>query len=76
MFAKLRKATISFMSFCPSVCTEQLCSHWTDLHEIWFSINFRKSVEKIQVSLRSDKNNGLFTWTPTYFYDSVSLNSF
>jgi hypothetical protein len=36
-FAKLRKATISFvMSVCVrlSVRTEQLGSHWTDFHEI------------------------------------------
>jgi len=33
-FAKLRKAIISFvMSDYPSVCMEQLDSHWTDLHE-------------------------------------------
>jgi len=31
-FAKLRKATISFV--CPSVCMEQLGSHWTDFHNI------------------------------------------
>jgi hypothetical protein len=34
-FAKLRKATISFvMSVCLSVRMEQLCSHWMDFHEI------------------------------------------
>jgi hypothetical protein len=36
---------------------------------------FRKSVEKIQVSLKSDKNNGYFTWRPMYIYDYISLNS-
>jgi hypothetical protein len=35
MFAKLRKATVSFdISVLPSVCMEQLSSHWTDFHEI------------------------------------------
>jgi hypothetical protein len=34
MFAKLRKATISFvMSICPSASMEQLVSHWTDFDE-------------------------------------------
>jgi hypothetical protein len=34
-FAKLRKATISFvLSVRPSVRMEQLGSHWTDFHEI------------------------------------------
>jgi hypothetical protein len=34
---------------------EPLCSHWTDFREIWHLSIFRKSVEKIQVSLKSDK---------------------
>jgi hypothetical protein len=32
--AKLRGAIISFVMFCPSIRTEQLCSHWTDFYEI------------------------------------------
>jgi hypothetical protein len=40
--------------------------------DIW---GFFKSVEKIQVSLKSDKNNGYFTLRPMYIYDNVSLNS-
>jgi len=35
----------------------------------------RKSVEKIQISLKSDKNNGYFTWRPIYIFDQISLNS-
>jgi hypothetical protein len=55
--AKLLKATIGFvMPVCPSVSVEQLGSHWTDFHEILNLIIFRKSVEKIQVSLKSEKN--------------------
>jgi hypothetical protein len=38
MFTKLLKATktLSFMSisFCPSICMEQLGSHWMDFQEI------------------------------------------
>jgi hypothetical protein len=55
-FAKLRKATVSFSVSVSlsvllrlSVRTEQLLSHWTDIHEIWYLRIFRKSVEKIQV---------------------------
>jgi hypothetical protein len=49
-FAKLRKATTSFvMSVLPSVClfvsTEELGFHWTDFHEILYMSIFRKSVE-------------------------------
>jgi hypothetical protein len=62
-FAKLWKAIIRFVvPVCPSVGTEQHGSHWTDFHEIWYLSIFRKTVEKIPVSLTSDKNNGYFTW--------------
>jgi hypothetical protein len=61
-FAKLRKATLSFvMSVRPSFRMGQLSSHWTDFHEIWYSSIIRKSVKKIQVSLEFDINNGHFT---------------
>jgi hypothetical protein len=54
VFAKMRKATISFvMSTRPSgrpyVRMEQLDSHWTDFHEIWYLSIFRESVEKIKI---------------------------
>jgi hypothetical protein len=57
-FAKLRKATISFVM---SVRLEQLGFHWTDFHEMWYFDIFRKSVQKIQVLLKSDENNWHFT---------------
>jgi hypothetical protein len=63
-FAKLRKATISFIM---SFRTEQLLSYWTDSREILYLISFRKSGEKIQVSLKSDKNNGYFTEDLVHF---------
>jgi len=28
---------------------------------------------EIQVWLKYDKNNGYFTWRPTYIYDNISL---
>ena len=60
-FAKLRKATLSFVvSVRPFGRMEQLGFHWTDFHEIWYLSILKKSVTKIQVSLRSDKNNGYF----------------
>jgi len=59
----LRKATISFvMSVRPSVCLhEQRGSHWTDIRENLYLIMFRKFIEKIPVSVISDKNNRYFT---------------
>jgi hypothetical protein len=67
---KIAKSDNYLRHVCPSVRTEELGSHWTDCHEIWFLSIFRKSVEKIQVWLQSDKNNGYFTWRPMYICDS------
>ena len=48
-FAKLRKATISFvMSVCLSLRMEQLGSHWKDFHEILYFTIFRNSIDKVQ----------------------------
>jgi len=51
-------------SWCLSVRMEHLSSHRTDFHDIWYLSIFRKNVEKIRVSLKSDKNNKYFTWRP------------
>jgi len=55
--AKLWKATISFLVY---VRVEQVGSHRSDFHEIWYLMVFRKPVEKIEVSLTHGKNNGYF----------------
>ena len=34
-----------------------------------------KISRKTQVPLKSDKNDGYFTWRPTYVFDHISLNS-
>ena len=73
---KIAKSTNSFLlSICLSVRMEQLCSHRTEFNEIWYLNIFRKYVEKIKIPLKSDKNNGHFTWRTTYTYDNISLNS-
>ena len=36
------------------------------VHEIWYLSIFLKSVEEIQASLNSDKNNGHVTCRPIY----------
>jgi len=41
---------------------EHLGSQWTDFREILHLSIFRKSLEKIQVSLKSHSNNGYLTW--------------
>jgi len=47
------------MSVCPATYMEQLGSHWIDFHEIWYLNIFKKIVEKTEVSLISDENNGV-----------------
>jgi len=60
MFAKLRNATLSFVSVSPPVRMKQLGSRWTDFNEIWHLSNFRKTIEKIQILLMSEKNDEYF----------------
>jgi hypothetical protein len=58
---KFRKATISFVvSVRVYVRMEQLVSHWTDFHEIWYLNIFRKYVEKIEVLLKGEENTEYF----------------
>jgi hypothetical protein len=60
-FAKLRKATLSFvMSVRPPARMESVGPHWTVFHEIWYPSIFRNSVQKIKVSLKSGKNSWCF----------------
>ena len=60
----LASSCISIRLCCPSVRVEKLGSHWTNFHEIKYFSIFRKYVEKIQGTVKSDKNNGYFTWRP------------
>ena len=62
------------LSVCPSVCphgTTRLLPERFSWN--WIFLHFRKSVEKVQVSLTSDENSGYFTWRPIYIF---GLNSF
>jgi hypothetical protein len=74
-FARFPTATISVMSARPPVRMEQFCSHWTNFRQIWYLYIFRKSVEKTQVSLKSDNNNRYFTWRPVYIFYQISPSS-
>ena len=59
-----------------SIRMEQLDSQLTDFDEIWYLEFFRNSIEKTHVSLKSDKNNGYFTWKHFDIYDNISPNSY
>jgi len=36
---------------------------------------FRKSVDKIQVSLKYNSHGGYLTWRPMYTYENISFKS-
>jgi hypothetical protein len=55
---------------------EQFGSHWTDFHENVYLRIFRKFVEKIQVSLKTDKNTRYFIWRPIYMFLSYLSHFF
>jgi hypothetical protein len=56
------------MSIYPSVRMEEFGFHWTDFDETWYLRLFRKSVEKIQISLKSDKDRELYMKTFRHFW--------
>ena len=69
-FAKLWKRLCFVTSVRPSVRMEQRGSNWTDFRKIWYLsiLKKKKTVEKIQVSLKSDKSKGYFTWRPIHIF--------
>ena len=72
----LIKAMFKLLRVCQSAWDNLRC-HWTDCLEIWYLRIFfsRKFDQKIEVSLKPDKNNGYFTRRPMYIYNSISQNS-
>jgi hypothetical protein len=77
-FAKLWKATVNLRHVCLSVrsphTTTRLPLDWIlKKFDIWGF--FEKSVEKIQIWLKCDANNGYFTWNPVqiFYKDIVEL---
>ena len=65
---RLRRATVSFVMYVRQsdrpficMCMEKLGSHWKDFREILHKKIFKKSVERIQGSFKSDKRNRYFT---------------
>jgi len=62
-------------SSCLSVCTHGTTLVPTGRIFKKFDSYFSKIVEKIQVSLKSAKNDGYCTRRPLYMYDHISLSS-
>ena len=59
----------ALLSGSPSVCMEQLASHWMNFREILYPELLLKSVEKIQVWLKLSNNIMHYIWSPKYIYD-------
>jgi len=79
MFTNLWKATVSFvMSVCPSIHPSAWNNSAPAEQFSWLCIFecFQKSVKKIHIWLKSDKNNRYFPWRPMYIYNNISLSPF
>jgi len=57
---KISKSDYYLRRICPFVRIE-LGFHWKNFHEILYLSIFRKSVKKIHISLKREKNKGYFT---------------
>jgi hypothetical protein len=55
-FAELREGATGVVMSVQPLRKEQLGRHWSDFHYVRYMRIFRKSVEKAEVSLNSDKN--------------------
>ena len=58
------------MSARPYVRMEQLGTQWS----FFITFDIGKSVDKIQVLLKSDKNNGIFKWKSVDIFYHISLS--
>ena len=72
-FTKLWKATISFVISVHLSTRLSSCKNPVSTARIFMKF-FWKSIEKIQVLLKSEKNKGSFTQKPKYICGSLSLN--
>jgi hypothetical protein len=72
-FVELRKASVSFITSVRTHRTTRLPSD--EFLNTFYLCIFRRSVDKNQFPLASDKNNECFAWRQVYVYNRISLNS-
>jgi hypothetical protein len=70
---KIAKADYKIRQACPSVRMEQPGSQWTDFHEVLCLSIFWKSIEKIKVLLKQDKND---EYAPVYMKTKIHFWSY
>jgi len=58
LLRKIAKSDSKLLHVCPSVRMKQIGSHSKDFHEFYYLRIFRKSVEKIEVTVKYDNNSG------------------
>ena len=72
-----KSGLLNFVFVCPSTCLH--ATHRPPLDEfsgyLIFDVFFFKYVEKIDVLLKSDKNDRYFAWRCMYIYGNMLLNS-
>jgi hypothetical protein len=73
--AKSRKASVTSTLFWDVTQLRVVPPDGADFHEIHILVVVENSIEKIRFSLKSDNNNGHFTWSPIYIFDHISLVS-
>jgi len=59
---KHQNAPVRFKTFRTFTLVYQRGSQWKNFRQIWYWNPLRKSVEKLQMWLKSDKNLRHFTW--------------
>jgi hypothetical protein len=64
-----------FLSACPPAWNILAPTGWIFMEFDVLSFYFWESAESVQVSLKSDKKNGYFTWRPTYIIYRILLTS-
>jgi hypothetical protein len=78
-FAKLPKAAIRFVVSVSPIVRPSVRPHGTTRFSregFWLNLIFEFSSEKIQMSLKSDKNNGYFKWRYFHIYEISRWNIF
>ena len=77
-FAKLRQATITSVMYVRPSIYPSAWNNSTPTRRIVMKFNIweflQKSVQKIQVSLKPDKNDWYFTWKSFHIYGNISMN--
>ena len=74
-FAKLREVTISYVTSVRPKGTTRLPLDGFSLNFIFRYFSKICGKKKLKILLKSDKNNGHFTWRQKYIYNEISLDS-